>query len=349
VSRDQLLILLVAGVVLNLGLLTAAAAIHLRRENEDVALGSRTPAPNPPTTTGPGRPQPAPAVAATRTAIAPPLDGPSVGRPRRRTAAAARIDGEPTPVTRQVTVARRAVPRAPAGATAAPAATRPTAEPHPDPTPVLRPTASVVVPGPARRREPAASVAVAADAPAAPPTRGGAAATGSPAEPAATPAPAEQPKGAKRRSSRPRRFTLPDNDDDHDRIKRSIAAFLGEPVAPVAPGRQHRRRHRARRPAGAAAPHTDVVLAIAGSGRSPRVAHAVAAALRDAIREVDEIVELPGGRIRVRLESDDAGSSAFVDRAQTVVRPWLDVLGTDLELRVVDQDEAERETSAAAG
>jgi hypothetical protein len=56
--------------------------------------------------------------------------------------------------------------------------------------------------------------------------------------------------------------------------------------------------------------------------------------MRGAVRTSDQVVELPGGRLRVTLEADATGGEAFVRRARGVVRPWLSALDPDLELRV---------------
>jgi hypothetical protein len=137
---------------------------------------------------------------------------------------------------------------------------------------------------------------------------------------------------------RPRRFTMPDLEEDSERSARSIAAFLGEPPAPSAGTQPHRRRHRTRRPAGAAV-KTDVVLVLQGEPLPARAPRAVAAALRGAVRESDEVVELDGGRLRVSLDADPAGSEVVIARARSVVRPWLELLGPTVDLRI------DRETS----
>jgi hypothetical protein len=137
---------------------------------------------------------------------------------------------------------------------------------------------------------------------------------------------------------------MPDLEEDQDRAARSIAAFLGEPVAHSSGAHAHRRRHRARRSAGTSQ-RTEVILVLSGDARGVRVGHAVAAALRDATRESDEVVELPGNRLRVTLHADDEGRIAFVARAQSVVRPWLEVVGPSVELRV--EGARELETASA--
>ena len=133
---------------------------------------------------------------------------------------------------------------------------------------------------------------------------------------------------------RSRRFVLPDDDGSHARTDRAIAAFLGEPVAPDPDARSSRRRHRARRPAGAPVPRTDLVLSLAGADPDPRLVHALSAAMRSTVRSSDEVVELPGGRLRITLEADVPGGEAFVRRARSVVKPWLSALDPDLQLRV---------------
>lgn len=148
------------------------------------------------------------------------------------------------------------------------------------------------------------------------------------------------PTATRTAARRPRRFTMPDLDEDHDRAARSIAAFLGEPVAHSAGERVPGRRHRARRPSGTTH-RTDVILVLSGETRGVRLGHAVAVALRDTIRESDEVIELPGNRVRVTLDVDETGRDAFVARARSVVRPWLDVVGPALELHVEGSRELE--------
>jgi hypothetical protein len=153
-------------------------------------------------------------------------------------------------------------------------------------------------------------------------------------QPPAQEGPSERGEARKRSTGRQRRFVLPDRAESHARTERAIAAFLGEPVAPDPESRTGRRRHRARRPAGAPAPRTDLVLSLAGPTPDPRIVHALSAAMRGAVRTSDQVVELPGGRLRVTLEADATGGEAFVRRARGVVRPWLSALDPDLELRV---------------
>jgi hypothetical protein len=195
-----------------------------------------------------------------------------------------------------------------------------TAAPEPGPSPAA--TAPAPVPAPTAVAAPAVNTA-----PVATPA----------AQPARTPA---------KRSSRPRRFTLPRHEEDH-RTTHSIAAFLGEPVAPTPGAHPQRRRHRARRPAGANV-RSDVLLVVVGDTDGGRGAHAVAAALRDTVRASDEVVELPGGRLRVTLDADASGADAFVVRAQAVVRPWLALLGPAAEMRVERDRPAAQATPAAS-
>ncbi|HVL53296.1 MAG TPA: hypothetical protein VM344_03465 [Vitreimonas sp.] len=216
-----------------------------------------------------------------------------------------------------------------------------------DPAPGAPPTTSQP---PQSGAEEVAAAADAADEPAeatpAPPVA---------AEPAERPAEASTPPDPgparaltqPRPGRRPRRFTMPALDEDHDRATRSIAAFLGEPVAQSVDARPHRRRHRARRPAGGSV-RSDLVLVLAGGPPGGRVGHAMAAALRDTVRESDEIVELPGGRLRVSLDADPEGADAFMTRARVVVRPWLELLGPSLELRVERPGQHDRRESAAS-
>jgi hypothetical protein len=159
-------------------------------------------------------------------------------------------------------------------------------------------------------------------------------------------APAPRSATAEPGGRRSRRFVMPDDDGSHARTDRAIAAFLGEPVAPDPETRAHRRRHRARRPAGAPVPKTDLVVSLAGSDPDPRIVHALSAALRGAVRTSDQVVELPRGRLRITLEADAGGGDAFVRRAHGVVKPWLTALDPALELRV-ERPRASRSTAAS--
>jgi hypothetical protein len=91
-----------------------------------------------------------------------------------------------------------------------------------------------------------------------------------------------------------------------------------------------------------------VLLVVVGDTDGGRGAHAVAAALRDTVRASDEVVELPGGRLRVTLDADASGADAFVVRAQAVVRPWLALLGPAAEMRVERDRPAAQATPAAS-
>lgn len=144
---------------------------------------------------------------------------------------------------------------------------------------------------------------------------------------------------------RVRRFQMPHRDESSDRSERAIAAFLGSPIAPPPELRQPRRRNRARRPAGTPVEHTNLILTLGERPPDHRIVRAVSTALRTTLRETDELVELPGGRLRITLEADSRGGEAFLRRARTVVRPWLGVLGGQLDLRV----ERGRPTRQATG
>jgi hypothetical protein len=210
--------------------------------------------------------------------------------------------------------------------------------------PVVAAASPVVAAAPAAvaAAAPAAPAAVAAAAPAAP-----AAVAAPPPVAAAAERPLPRPASSAKPARRGRRFTMPDLEEDPDRAARSIAAFLGEPVAPAGGPRPHRRRHRVRRPAGSTT-RTDLFLTIAGESLPGRAPHAVAAALRETVRESDEVVEVPGGRLRVTLDADPVGSEAFVARARGVVQPWLELLGPKVELLVEDPAAAPPVASAAS-
>ena len=73
---------------------------------------------------------------------------------------------------------------------------------------------------------------------------------------------------------------------------------------------------------------------------------ALSAAMRSTVRTSDEVVELPGGRLRISLEADVPGGEAFVRRARSVVKPWLAALDPDLQLRVERPRTRQRAPSA---
>ena len=145
-----------------------------------------------------------------------------------------------------------------------------------------------------------------------------------------------------RRGGRARRFVLPPLDEDHARSARAIEAFLGgPPPTEVASERPHRRRHRARRTAGTPVPRTSMLVWLQGFGeldrmlgpaRGASVSTAFLDALRRAARTGDEVREVARGRARVVVEADDAGASAFLDRARTDMQPWLDLLAVPVRL-----------------
>jgi hypothetical protein len=163
----------------------------------------------------------------------------------------------------------------------------------------------------------------------------------SPVRRAATAKPPVKARGR----SRSRRFTLPPLDEDHARSARAIEAFLGGPAAPTAASaeRPPRRRHRVRRPAGTATPRTTLIVSLAGfveleramgEARAGTVATAFLDALRRSARSTDELRDLGGGRTRLVVETDDAGATAYLDRARATTQPWLELLSVPLRLEV---------------
>jgi hypothetical protein len=141
-----------------------------------------------------------------------------------------------------------------------------------------------------------------------------------------------EPSGLKR-GKRQRRFVLPPLDDDNVRSVRAIEAFLEHPPdAGHTHDRPHRRRHRARRPAGTRPPRTAVVLELEhfglleqrlGRDSAERLTGAVAEALWRGARTTDEIRELGSGRFEIVLDADESGVDAFVSRATNAMQPWL--------------------------
>jgi hypothetical protein len=145
------------------------------------------------------------------------------------------------------------------------------------------------------------------------------------------------------RKTRGRRFVLPPLDEDQDRSAAAIEAFLGGPPPP--PGataeRPQRRRHRARRPAGTPVPRTTMLVWLQGFGdldravgtsRANHVSNAFNDALRRSARATDEIREAGAGRVRLIIDADDAGATAYVERARASVQPWLELLSVPLRV-----------------
>jgi hypothetical protein len=147
-----------------------------------------------------------------------------------------------------------------------------------------------------------------------------------------------------KRATRGRRFVLPPLDEDQARSVRAIEAFLDGPPPPpsgIAPERPQRRRHRVRRPAGSPVPRTTMVVwlhgfadldRLVGTTRASSVSAAFVDALRRAARVTDEVREVGSGRVRVVVDTDDAGATAFVERARRGVQPWLELLAVPLKV-----------------
>jgi hypothetical protein len=176
------------------------------------------------------------------------------------------------------------------------------------------------------------------------------------ATPAVTPARAEQDAESatppsKSRKARGRRFVLPPLDEDQARSAAAIEAFLGGTPPPgttaVTP---QRRRHRARRAPGTPMPRTTMLVWLQGFGeldrtvgttRSSHVANAFFDAMRRLARTTDEIREVGTGRVRVVIDADDAGASAYVERARSAVQPWLELLTVPLRVETGARESTE--------
>jgi hypothetical protein len=167
-----------------------------------------------------------------------------------------------------------------------------------------------------------------------------------PRVPAAVPLVAAEvtsPSDAGPRKTRGRRFVLPPLDEDQDRSAAAIEAFLGGPPPPAGATaeRPQRRRHRARRPAGTPMPRTTMLVWLQGFGdldravgtsRANHVSNAFNDALRRSARATDEIREAGAGRVRLIIDADDAGATAYVERARASVQPWLELLSVPLRV-----------------
>src|SRR5438034_4915843 len=179
-----------------------------------------------------------------------------------------------------------------------------------------------------------------------------------PAEPAAVaqatpPEPGPQPEPARSKShrTRGRRFVLPPLDEDQDRSAAAIEAFLGgEPPIGTTTERPQRRRHRARRPTGSPMPRTTMLVwlqgfgeldRVVGTARASHVSNAFFDALRRLARTTDEIREVGTGRVRVIIDADDAGASAYVERARSSVQPWLELLTVPLRVETGARESTE--------
>jgi hypothetical protein len=141
-----------------------------------------------------------------------------------------------------------------------------------------------------------------------------------------------------RRGKRPRRFVLPPLYEDDGRSVPAIETFLSHrTAADHSHDRPHRRRNRARRPAGARSVKTEVVLeldgfaALDGSfGReaATRITGAFVEAVWRVARSGDQVRLVEDGRVVLRLECDRTGAESYVERVRSAVHPWLDALGT---------------------
>jgi hypothetical protein len=174
-----------------------------------------------------------------------------------------------------------------------------------------------------------------------------AAAGATPVERAATP----EAAGRKSRRTRGRRFVLPPLDEDQDRSAAAIEAFLGgEQPAGTTTERPQRRRHRARRPTGSPVPRTTMLVwlqgfgeldRVVGTARASHVSNAFFDSLRRLARTTDEIREVGTGRVRVVIDADDAGASAYVERARASVQPWLELLTVPLRVETGARESTE--------
>lgn len=177
----------------------------------------------------------------------------------------------------------------------------------------------------------------------------------SPPEPAAD-APVEarpEPPSASQKSKRTRgrRFVLPPLDEDQDRSAAAIEAFLGGAPPPGATAeRPQRRRHRARRATGSPVPRTTMLVwlqgfgeldRVVGTSRASHVSNAFFDALRRLARTTDEVREVGTGRVRVVIDADDAGASAYVERARASVQPWLELLTVPLRVETAARESTE--------
>jgi hypothetical protein len=155
----------------------------------------------------------------------------------------------------------------------------------------------------------------------------------------------------KARRTRGRRFVLPSLDEDQDRSAAAIEAFLGGEQPPgTTAERPQRRRHRARRPTGSPVPRTTMLVWLQGFGeldrvvgpsRASHVSNAFFDALRRLARTSDEVREVGTGRVRVVIDADDAGASAYVERARASVQPWLELLTVPLRVETGARESTE--------
>ena len=172
-------------------------------------------------------------------------------------------------------------------------------------------------------------------------------AEGADADARASAPPDAQARPARRRASRPRRFTLPPETEDRDRADRAIELFLsgGRTDSPprahprVAPGAIAGER----RASGDTRTASVAIVAIAGyrtlaeddpgRERADAVAEAVEATLRRSARSDDHVVSLGDGRFRILLMgTSEPAAQAYLERVRAACTPWLSVAGIPLDL-----------------
>ncbi|HEY7736892.1 MAG TPA: diguanylate cyclase [Candidatus Limnocylindrales bacterium] len=147
--------------------------------------------------------------------------------------------------------------------------------------------------------------------------------------------PTAEPSGERPRT---RRFALPALHEDHERILRSIEAFLTVDASgsPTTDG--------AGRPGPATTASTIAVIGIAGyegliGAAGQRVADSVAAAvgetLRRAARGTDRIVDLGDGRFCLLLPATgERAAASYLRRVHTACDPWLGAAAAPVSLIV---------------
>ena len=80
---------------------------------------------------------------------------------------------------------------------------------------------------------------------------------------------------------------------------------------------------------------------VVGTSRASHVSNAFLDALRRLARTTDEVREVGTGRVRVVIDADDAGASAYVERARTSVQPWLELLTVPLRVETGARESTE--------
>ena len=222
--------------------------------------------------------------------------------------------------------------------------------PSPDPEPMGDPL-RVVEPAPVVEPVPVIDVARAVDK--APPTRPGTASRRRPATGPGTDPDDARPAGTKRGR---RRFSLPNLDDDHEKVSRSIETFLGGAEAIGGDGAAPQDGTPSN--VGGGGPTTVVLVAVAGlpaeadrtapgaPAKTPRrraiesgpVSDALALierSLRNAARGTDIVTGGGRGRFRIVMASTgELAARAYLRRVRTTVEPGLEAVGTPLRLVV---------------